>query len=106
MRIIWTEDARGDLEGVYLFLAQVNRRTAAKAHNKILDKAGLLAVHPKLGKAEPLLDDIPGEYRSLVVGRNYKIIYNIGEVNVCIIAILDCRRNPAFLRHKVAGGDN
>lgn len=101
MKVIWTEDARNDLERVYRFLAQVNERAAAKTHNSILAGAGLLASHPKLGKIEPLLDDIPGEYRSLFVGRNYKVIYKCVENSILIIAIFDCRRDPAALRRNV-----
>jgi plasmid stabilization system protein ParE len=105
MRVVWTEDALGDLEETYRFLAQVNRRAAAKTHNRILDEAALLATHPKLGKIEPILDDLPGERRSLVVGRKYKIIYKIDDPVVYITVIWDCRRNPLTLR-KIAEQDN
>ncbi len=102
MKVFWTEDARNDLEEVYRFLAQVNERAAAKTHNSILAGAGLLASHPKLGKTEPLLDGIPGEYRSLVAGHNYKIVYKERENSILVIAVFDCRRDPDALRREVA----
>jgi plasmid stabilization system protein ParE len=66
-----------------------------------LDDAGLLASSPRLGKVEPSLDDIPGGYRSLIVKRTYKIVYQTGGGMVYIVAVWDCRRNPAALREKV-----
>ncbi len=66
----------------------------------------MLAQHPKLGKKEPLLDDIPGEYRSLVVARRYKIVYRIVEEGIFVIAVFDCRRDPDALRRSVTGGEN
>lgn len=101
MTILWTKDARQNLEGVYRFLAQVNERAAAKTHNLIWEKADLLVNHSRIGKVEPLLAKFRDEHRSLLVLRRYKIIYRIEGEIIVIAAIFDCRSNPASLVERI-----
>lgn len=98
MRVVIGPDAKKDLEGVYHFLAKVSEKAAAKTHNKILDEAVSLAKRAKSARQEPLLDDVPGDYRSTLVKRNYKIIFKITDGVVYIAAIWNCRRNPEKLK--------
>ncbi len=90
--------ALNQLEDIYGYLNEYSPRAAARVHNSIPNDIELLTNEPRLGYVEPLLDDLPGGYRSLVVGKRYKALYRIEEESILIITIHDCRRNPARLR--------
>lgn len=47
---------------------------------------------------EPILEDCPKCYRSLIVEKHYKIIYRIDGYTIKIVAIWDCRRDGTRLK--------
>ena len=59
----------------------------------------LLRKNPKLGPVEPLLEDMPGEHRSLVFGRLNKLVYRIDGDVINIVDLWDTRRDPSSLLH-------
>lgn len=68
----------------------------------------LLSAHPLLGHREPLLTHIAGiTYRSILVHRNYKLIYRVEPEDseeadrVLIIDVWDTRMNPDFLAARI-----
>ena len=67
---------------------------ANKFWNGMIAAVDLLSINPYLRKIEPLLTDLPGEYRSLVKHKDYKIIYKLNiENNIEIVAIWHCHQN-------------
>jgi plasmid stabilization system protein ParE len=54
----------------------------------------LLARNPHIGIVEPLLSDIPIEYRSIVFSNINKIVYHIVGKHIEVIALWDTRREP------------
>lgn len=54
----------------------------------------LLGNNPYLGPMEPLLSDLPSEYRSIVVRHHNKIVYRIVDDHIEVIAFWDTRREP------------
>ncbi len=98
MKIRFSPQALGQLEDIHDYLCQFNPRAAARLHNSILDDIERLAGQPLMGHIELMLEDLPGGYRSLVVGKRYKAVYRVSEQTVMIVTIHDCRRNPARLR--------
>jgi plasmid stabilization system protein ParE len=71
-----------------------NMGTAAadKFWNGMIAAGDLLETNPHLGKIEPIFSDSPKSYRSLVLHKDYKIIYNIESNNtVQIVSIWHCR---------------
>ncbi len=98
MTIRFSPQALGQLEDIYEYLCQFNPRAAARLHNSILNDIERLAGQPLMGHIEPMLEDLPGDYRSLLVGKRYKAVYRVSEETVMIVTIHDCRRDPARLR--------
>lgn len=98
MRVVWVDDARQDLEEIYLFLVRVSQKSAAATHNKIYDEAGTLAQAPFSG---PVISDVSPEHRALFVKPYYKIVYRIYGELVVVVAVWDCRKNPVALLQKI-----
>jgi len=57
--------------------------------------------NPRCGPAMHDLKVVKGNYRSLVTGKIYKLIYRVETDAVYIAALLDCRRDPARLPGEV-----
>jgi addiction module RelE/StbE family toxin len=97
MKIRFSPEALTILEEIYNYLHQFNPRAATRIHNSLLDDIERLADQPFMGHVEQLLDDLPGGYRSLLVGKRYKAVYRIEDEIITIVTIHDCRRDPARL---------
>ena len=57
----------------------------------------LLETNPCLGPIEPLLSDLPSNYRSIVIGSLNKMIYRILDDCIEISDFWDVRRDPNTL---------
>ena len=101
MKLIYTPEATNALKGIYEFLCPKSARAAAIVHNEILDKIDRLSTFPEMAPIEPALEESAFVYRSLVVRRNYKVIYRIEGQKIYIVDIWDCRRDPAIMRDNV-----
>jgi len=103
MKVIWIEVAQKQLSEIYEFLAQQNERAAADLYNDILDETDKLGVFPEMAAFEPLFKKKPRKYRSLVVRRNYKVIYRIDRETeeIIVTSVWDCRCDPKKLKKKI-----
>lgn len=72
--------------------------TARRIANQLKKSSKKLKRFPQMAAIEPLLKDEPIVYRSLVVTKNYKVIYYIGENTIYVYDIWDCRQNPDRLK--------
>lgn len=99
MIVLWTEFAENQLDGIYKYIQTYNSFAAIEIYNDIVDESAVLAHFPYIGVIEPLLTEFPEEYRSLIVRRNYKIVYYIdNEATIYVVAVFDCRQNPDKLK--------
>jgi len=100
MKIIWLEVAQLQLDAIYKFVAQQSEIAAAKVFNDIIDETDKLCIFPEMAAVEPLLQKEKYTYRSLVVRRNYKVIYRINKETkeVIVASVWDCRRIPQKLK--------
>lgn len=98
MKIVWTDLAIENLHQIYQYYKdEVNKTTAQKIVNAIVDKTIYLQSSTEIGQREELLIKRKKEFRYLIEG-NYKIIYWI-ESNVIFVAtVFDTRQNPAKLK--------
>jgi plasmid stabilization system protein ParE len=100
MKVLWTAFAESQLDGIYDYIQTRNSRAAVEIYNDIIDESAMLGRFPKIAAIEPLLSEFPEEYRSLVVRRNYKIVYYIeNETTIYVVAVFDCRQNPDKLKY-------
>jgi plasmid stabilization system protein ParE len=102
MKIIWLEVAQQQLNAIYEFLAQQSEIAATGIYNGIIDETDKLCIFPEMAAIEPLLKNENYIYRSLVVRRNYKVVYRINAQaeEIIVSSIWDCRRNPKALKFK------
>ena len=102
MKLLFTEDAEGHLEAAYNFRKETtSQRSAAELFNNLIDGIQILAEQPHLGRMEPLLEDAAISYRSLILLRDFKVIYHIDGQTIVIAAVYNCRQDPEKLREVV-----
>lgn len=91
--IAWSDNAITLLDDIYNYYSKKSIKTAICLYNKLLDSAEPLKTFPQVGPIEPLLEEHPENYRSLVVEKHYKLIYTISPTLIEIHAIWDCRQD-------------
>lgn len=87
MKLVWSAQARQDLEDIIGFIADDDPLAALDLDTHILAMAHKLEIFPKLGK--------PGllpETRELVLHRHYLMVYTLREESVYILAVLHTAR--------------
>jgi len=103
MKVLWTLFAESQLDDLYDYIQTKNPHTAVEIYNDILDASAMLVRFPRMAAIEPLLSEFPEEYRSLIVRRNYKVVYFIdNETIIYVVAVFDCRQNPQKLKYIVS----
>lgn len=98
-RVAWTETAWRDLEHVADYIAEDSPGYAAALVRRIRDQARSLEELAERGRVVPELDQ--PAVRELVVG-SYRLIYEIGEGDVCVLALIHGARDLAALWDQAA----
>ena len=104
MQVILLPKALSRLDEIYNWLKlNVGENSAVKTYNAILDELGILEQHPKVAAVEPILEDLPKEFRSLIINKKFKAVYYIDEQRgmVFVATIWDCRQDTQRLRKEV-----
>ena len=102
MKVLWTKFAESQLDCIHDYIQTQNPHAAISIYNDILDASAMLAYFPQMASIEPLLSEFSEEYRSLVVHRNYKVVYYVdNETTIYVVAVFDCRQNPETLKYIV-----
>lgn len=97
----WTAKAKKDLKDITKYLKkETSKGFASKQRNDIKHYADLLGPNPLLGFQEPLLENEPEGFRSLIHS-NYKIVYYIENGHIYIARIFDCRQDPNKLKQSI-----
>jgi plasmid stabilization system protein ParE len=102
MVVVWSPQAKEDLEGIWEYYSSKNIRAAVKMINGIRSAVLLLEANPHIGSVEQQLNHRAEQFRSVVVMKNHKVVYYIDGDKVYLVLIWDCRRNPKTLR-KIVG---
>jgi plasmid stabilization system protein ParE len=83
-KIIWSEQARDDLQSIVLFIAQDNAPVAESFGLRLMAKVDMLAQFPQLGRAVP--EERDETIREIIL-RPYRIIYKVlAEKEIVAIA--------------------
>jgi len=98
MIIQWTQKAENQLDEIFDFIKVESEISAVRIYNQILDEVEILAKFPNIAPVEPLLENEPITYRSLLVKRRYKVVYFVNDKLIYIVAVFDCRQNPDKLK--------
>jgi plasmid stabilization system protein ParE len=73
-QIIWSEQARDDLQSIVLFIAQDNPMVAESFGYRLMSKMDVLAQFPQIGRVVPEEND---ETIREIILRPYRIIYKV-----------------------------
>ena len=73
-KIVWSQQARDDLQAIVLFIAQDNPTVAESFGYQLMSKVDLLMQFPLAGRAVPEAND---ETLREIVFRPYRIIYKV-----------------------------
>ena len=100
MEIRWDNKALEELKAAVLYCKkEYGEETARKFQQQVINDSNKLKNNLYIGKIEPLLENLPEKYRSLVIGRLHKLIYSLKEKEtvVYIQLLWDCRQSPEQL---------
>ena len=101
MKILWTPEAVNDLNRIYDFYAEKSLKAAAMLYNSILDDVEILKVNPYIAPIEPMLDDLPQKFRSLVVSNGrFKVTYFVAHERINVVYVWSCYQNPQEARRR------
>jgi len=102
MDIIWTDRA-DELKNEIADYILVNFGYKARKNflTEVYETVLLLATNPFMGKIEPILEDRPQTYRSLVINHINKVVYRAEDDRIVVVAIWDCRRAPETLAGQI-----
>lgn len=91
MRVVWSADARRDLERIHEFLASKSRQAADRATVALARAPGRLAEVPRMGVRVRSFPD--AEVRRVVVARQYEMRYQIVGSVIIILRIFHTRED-------------
>lgn len=87
MRVLWTPEAHQDRAVIWNYLCARDARAAARIDRLFSEAAARLADFPQLGHA----GEVPGT-RELTPHESYRMVYEIFEDTVWILALIHTRR--------------
>ena len=105
-RVIWTEVAIADVEGIVDYVAVHDSLPAPeKLYDKLESSIGSLVTSSRRGRVVPELRAEGLEmYRELVVSK-YRILFRVRGRDIVLLGVLDGRRDLAELLVQHAMGD-
>ena len=95
MKVIWMPLAKEEVRSIAKYIRE---EYGVQVRNNFIQEVRntnrQISRDPLIGKLEPLLDDFPFAYRSIVVNRLNKIVYRIIDNHIEVADFWDCRRDP------------
>ena len=102
MKVNFSKKAEWRIDDTAVYIkAEFGRRAEQEFKGKVRNVVRLLRRNPFLGPIEPLLSELPGTYRSIVVARQNKMVYRITDDCIEIADLWDCRREPKAMAGEV-----
>jgi len=84
-RIVWTDPAVSDLDSLHAYISRDSQVYADAVVAEIFDATDRLIEHPQSGRMVPEIED--ESTREIVVG-NYRVMYDISDGTIRILAVL------------------
>ncbi len=92
-KVLWTANARKDLEEIIEYIAHDSIETAAKQYEKIKETAKQLSLFPEQGRMIPeLVEQNIRKYRETIISP-WRLMYKVENKIVYVMAVIDGRRN-------------
>ena len=95
MRVEWTEHAKKQKDQVAGYIRRRFGYKRKKVFAQEIDETiKILMRSPNIGPIDPLFDDRPRTYRSVIINGLSKMVYFIDGETIYIAAFWDTRREP------------
>lgn len=95
MRIIWHSQAKKGRRQVAEYIRKRFGIQRVKIFRQDVDQiAKTLMQYPNLGPIDPLFNDRPVTYRSVVINGLSKMVYRVDDEDIHIVGFWDTRREP------------
>ena len=94
MKVEWSESAAADLDAIRAYIARDSEYFAARFVQQVVKTTRMLRTFPELGQVVPEFDQRIVRERVL---QNYRILYEVQERRVLIIAIVHAARDIGSL---------
>lgn len=94
MRVEWSESATADLDAIRAYIARDSEHYAARFVQQVVKTTRMLRTFPELGQVVPEFNERTVRERVL---QNYRILYEVQERRVLIIAIVHAARDIGSL---------
>jgi toxin ParE1/3/4 len=92
-RVVWSEDARRDLDDIVYFIAQEHPRNALKVYERLVKRARSLQSTPLRGRLVPeLVGQAEPGLRELIESP-WRILYAVAGKTGLVVGVLDGRRD-------------
>jgi toxin ParE1/3/4 len=88
MHVRWTTPAREQFVSAFEYIAEENRRAAARTADQIWDSTQLLGRHPMAGRE----GRVAGTRELVIAGTPFLVAYRIEKNEVRILAVLHAAR--------------
>ena len=93
MKLLWAPEAQQDRTDIWDYIDADNPLAAVKMDALFSDAAARLLAHPKQGR--------PGQIagtRELVVHESYRLVYELADQSIWILALVHTARQWPFLK--------
>jgi len=94
LTVLWTNEAKKQLENIYQILCIKSRVKAMQAIKRILSIEMQLGLFPQSGATQDAVSN-NFDYKFIITG-DYKIIYHVNEKSVFVDTVLPVRCDPEF----------
>ena len=95
MKVVWDPIAVIGKRKIANYIRRRFGVDRVKSFRKEVDQTiDMILHHPNVGSIDPLFDDRPKTYRSVIINGLSKIVYFIEDDIVYIAAFWDCRQDP------------
>ena len=97
MRAEWTEHAKEQKKQIANYIRKrFGTRHATEFKNEVDQSVKRIMLHPNIGIIDPLFNDCPITYRSVIINSLSKLVYYISnnKDTIYIVAFWDTRREP------------
>ena len=95
MKVKWTERAKMQRNAVANYIGQqFGAKRKHQFKQEIRDTTNLLQRSPNIGKIDPLFENRPQAYRSVIINGLNKLVYRIDNNTLYIVGFWDTRMEP------------
>ena len=95
MKISWESSAKASLRQVARYInSKFGRKARKEFMQRVKTTENQLKRSPGIGQIDPLFEDRPLAYRSVIINGLNKLVYRVDDDTIHIVAFWDTRKEP------------